>query len=79
MESKQNTKMQILKQRFPNGTELYILGGPDKMVCLIKPKGGVFEEVKPELLKRMIPDCAMGHDKQESPHFMQVVQSCLAK
>ena len=78
MESKNNTKMQILKQRFPNGTELLILGGPDKMVCLIKAKGSQFEEVKPELLKKMIPDCAMGHDKPESLHFMQVVQACLA-
>ena len=79
MESKNLTKMQILKQRFPNGKELLILGGPDKMVCLIKEKGGQFEEITPELLKRMIPDCAMCHDKPESLHFMQVVQACLAR
>jgi hypothetical protein len=79
MESKNNTKMQILKQRFPNGIELLILGGPDKTVCLIREKGGEFEEVSPELLKMMIPDCAMGHDKHESLHFMQVVQACLAR
>ncbi|MFC1978911.1 hypothetical protein ACFLVP_02885 [Chloroflexota bacterium] len=79
MESRKETKMQMLKQRFPNGKELLILGGPDKMVCLIREKGEQYEEVKPELLKSMIPDCAMGRDKGEWLHFMQVVQACLAR
>ena len=71
--------MRLLKVAFPGGAELFFLGGPDMMVCLKRTPGGRFEEVGPDLLKRMVPEYALKANEHQGLHFSQVLHSCLAR